>query len=56
MQVERLGEEHDFGGFSCGYESLDDWLRIHALENQRRNLYRTFVLIDDNWPRTTVVR
>lgn len=47
MQVERLSEEHDLGGFSCGNKSLDDWLRIHALENQRRNLSRTFVLIDD---------
>lgn len=47
MQVERLGEEHDLVGFSCGNKSLDDWLRIHALENQRRNLSRTFVLIDD---------
>jgi predicted N-acetyltransferase YhbS len=47
MQVERLGEEHDLLGFSCGNKSLDDWLRIHALENQRRNLSRTFVLIDN---------
>ena len=47
MQVERLGEEHDLAGFSCGSKSLDDWLRIHALENQRRNLSRTFVLVDD---------
>lgn len=47
MQVERLGEEHDLTGFSCGNKSLDDWLRVHALENQRRNLSRTFVLIDD---------
>ena len=47
MHVERLGEEHDLGGFSCGNKSLDDWLRIHALENQRRNLSRTLVLVDD---------
>lgn len=26
---------------------LDDWLRAHALDNQRRNLSRTFVLLDD---------
>ncbi|MGH9301552.1 MAG: GNAT family N-acetyltransferase [Acidimicrobiales bacterium] len=26
---------------------LDDWLRSHALENQRRDLSRTFVLLDD---------
>jgi predicted N-acetyltransferase YhbS len=47
MQVERLSERHDVGRFSCGNKSLDDWLRIHALENQRRNLSRTFVLVDD---------
>jgi len=47
MQVERLSVGHDVGGFSCGNKSLDDWLRIHALENQRRNLSRTFVLVDD---------
>jgi predicted N-acetyltransferase YhbS len=47
MKVERLGEEHDLAGFSCGNKSLDDWLRLHALENQRRNLSRTFVLVDD---------
>ena len=47
MQVERLGEEHDLAGFGCGNKSLDDWLRLHALENQSRNLSRTFVLIDD---------
>lgn len=47
MQVERLSEEHDLADFGCGTKSLDDWLRIHALENQSRNLSRTFVLIDD---------
>lgn len=47
MQVERLGDEHDLAGFGCGNKSLDDWLRLHALENQSRNLSRTFVLIDD---------
>ena len=27
---------------------LDDWLKSHALENQDRDLSRTFVLIDDH--------
>jgi predicted N-acetyltransferase YhbS len=48
MHVERLDEEHRLGGFNCGTKSLDDWLRVHALENQRRNLSRTFVLADDD--------
>ena len=47
MRVERLGEHHDVGGFSCGVKAIDDWLLTHALENQRRNLSRTFVLLDD---------
>ena len=40
MQVERLGEERELGGFGCGNKSLDDSLKLHAMENQRRNLSR----------------
>jgi predicted N-acetyltransferase YhbS len=47
MRVERLNEAHDLSGFACGVKPLDDWLRLHALENQRRDLSRSFVLIDD---------
>jgi GNAT superfamily N-acetyltransferase len=47
MRVEKLDEAHDLSAFSCGVKLLDDWLRAHALENQRRNLSRTFVLVDD---------
>jgi GNAT superfamily N-acetyltransferase len=48
VHVERLGEEHDLTAFSCGNKPLDDWLRSHALENQRRDLSRTFVLVGDS--------
>lgn len=47
MRVERLGAGHDLSSFACGVKALDDWLRTHALENQRRDLSRTFVLLDD---------
>jgi len=47
MRIERLGPSHQVGGFSCGVKALDDWLKHHALENQDRNLSRTFVLVDD---------
>jgi predicted N-acetyltransferase YhbS len=47
VRVDRLGGQHDISGFDCGMKDLDDWLRVHALENQRRNLSRTFVLVDD---------
>ena len=47
MRVERLADHHQLGSFTCGVKALDDWLRYHALDNQRRNLSRTFVLLDD---------
>ncbi len=47
MRVERLKDHHEFGNFSCGVKDLDDWLRVHALDNQRRDLSRTFLLLDD---------
>jgi len=47
VRVERLADHHQLGSFTCGVKALDDWLRYHALENQRRNLSRTFVLLDD---------
>lgn len=47
MYVERLGDHHHLDGFTCGVKGLDDWLKVHALENQRRDLSRTFVLVDE---------
>ena len=48
MRVERLTAHHDLGSFHCGVKELDDWLRGYALDNQQRNLSRTFVLVDDD--------
>lgn len=47
MRVERLGAHHRLEGFECGNKELDGWLSAHALENQNRDLSRTFVLVDD---------
>jgi len=47
VRVERLADRHQLGSFTCGAKALDDWLRGHALESQRRNLSRTFVSLDD---------
>ncbi len=47
MRVEHLEDHHDISSFACGVKALDDWLRGYALDNQRRNLSRTFVLVDD---------
>jgi hypothetical protein len=47
VRVERLADHHQLSSFTCGVKALDDWLRDHALDDQRRNPSRTFVLLDD---------
>ena len=38
-----LGEGDDLDGFDCGRESMNLWLRRHALRNQIQNISRTTV-------------
>jgi len=40
---EPLTDLHDTATFSCGLETLDDWLRRRALRNQATGASRTFV-------------
>jgi GNAT superfamily N-acetyltransferase len=47
VRVEHLDDHHDVTSFACGVKALDDWLRAHAIDNEHRNLSRTFVLVDD---------
>lgn len=48
MRIERLNQGHVLSGFDCGIKSLNDWLVYHAHENERRDISRTFLLIDDS--------
>ena len=41
-----LGPEHDCTAFDCGEPLLDDWLKKHAMSNQRSGASRTFVVAD----------
>ena len=43
---EPLAEHHDLAAFSCGVQSLDDWLRRRARSNQASGTSRTFVACD----------
>jgi GNAT superfamily N-acetyltransferase len=38
-----ISEEHDLSRFSCGQPALDDWLRLHALNNEGLSS-RTYVV------------
>lgn len=44
--IEPLGK-HDRAAFSCGVDALDDWFRHRAGQDERRNVARVFVAIDD---------
>lgn len=44
--IEPLGK-HDRAGFSCGVAALDDWFRLRAGQDEKRNVARVFVAIDD---------
>jgi ribosomal protein S18 acetylase RimI-like enzyme len=42
-----LGRQHDRGAFTCGQPALDDWFRRRASQDEKRNLARVFVAVDD---------
>ena len=44
--IEPLGK-HDRAIFSCGVAALDDWFRLRAGQDEKRNVARVFVAIDD---------
>ena len=42
-----LTEHHVTDGFSCGVESLDNWLKRRSLKNQTQGASRTYVVCND---------
>jgi GNAT superfamily N-acetyltransferase len=44
--IEPLGK-HDRATFSCGVNTLDDWFHLRAGQDEKRNIARVFVAIDD---------
>ena len=44
LRIAPLGELHDRGGFSCGVESLDRYLKTQAGQDVRRKANAVFVL------------
>jgi hypothetical protein len=44
--IEPLGK-HDRAAFSCGVVALDEWFRFRAGQDEKRNVARVFVAIDD---------
>lgn len=44
--IEPLGKHHDRARFSCGQPDLDDWFRLRASQDEKRNVARVFVAVD----------
>jgi GNAT superfamily N-acetyltransferase len=44
--IEPLGK-HDRAAFSCGVTALDDWFRLRAGQDEKRDVARVFVAVDD---------
>ncbi|MFZ5558960.1 MAG: GNAT family N-acetyltransferase [Pseudomonadota bacterium] len=47
LRIEPLAGHHDRSGFSCGQPELDDWFRRRASQDEKRNVARVFVAVDD---------
>lgn len=47
ITIEPLGKRHDRAGFSCGQPDLDDWLKRRAGQDEKRNIARVFVAVDN---------
>ena len=45
---EELNRDHDISGFSCGRESLDDWLKNRALRSNVAGDSKVFVICNDS--------
>jgi hypothetical protein len=44
LRIVLLGEEHDTGGFTCGVEDLDRYLKTQAGQDVHRKANAVFVL------------
>jgi GNAT superfamily N-acetyltransferase len=51
-QLEILGKHHNRSGFSCGFESLDAYIKTQASQDMRRKANAVFVLIPRDSPNT----
>ena len=50
FRLDPLGKQHDRGGFCCGVESLDAYLKTQASQDMRRKANAVFVLTPEGNP------
>jgi len=47
IRIEALSKKHNRKGFHCGEPELDKWFEVRAGQDDRRNVARVFVALDD---------
>jgi len=47
LVIAPLARHHDRAGFSCGQPELDEWFRRRAGQDEKRNVARVFVAVDE---------
>jgi GNAT superfamily N-acetyltransferase len=47
LKIEVLRKDHERGSFDCGQEDLNSYLRETASQHNKKNISKTFVIIDD---------
>jgi GNAT superfamily N-acetyltransferase len=52
VQIQPLSSIHNCKGFDCGTPPLNEWLATMARQQQKKNIARTFVLVDVAVPET----
>lgn len=51
-QIQSLSPTHNCKGFDCGTPPLNEWLATLACQQQKKNIARTFVLVEVATPAT----
>lgn len=54
VQIQALSSTHNCKGFDCGTPPLNQWLATMASQQQKKNIARTFVLVDVSAPETVL--
>jgi len=54
LKIEHLSKAHNRKEFECGNNKLNEFLYKHARQHAEREISKTFVLIDDDNPRTII--
>lgn len=52
VQIQPLSSTHNCKGFDCGTLPLNEWLATMASQQQKKNIARTFVLVNVSAPET----